>query len=145
MLIGSFDIRSFIEKLLLESRLESLSEVEVMLARIRERYALSEEQYTAIWLAITEALTNAIQHGNKYDPSKKVSLMATLKSERYICFAVKDEGEGFDPATVPDPTDPERIAEPGGRGIFLISKLADTMEYADNGKMLEICFDLQRN
>ena len=141
MLIGSFDIRSFIEKLLLESRLESLSQVEAMLSRIRERYALNDDQYTAIRLAITEALTNAIRHGNKYDPSKKVSLTAIMKSERFLCFTVKDEGEGFDPAAVADPAVPGR----GGKGIRLISRLANTMEYAHSGKMLEMCFDLQRN
>ena len=62
-----------------------------------------------------------------------------------MCFTIKDEGEGFIPKNVPDPTSPERIGEPNGRGVFLINKLADIVNYTQNGTCVEIGFDLYKN
>jgi len=67
------------------------------------------------------------------------------KHERYLCFTIKDEGAGFDPKIIPDPTTPERITEPNGRGVFLINKLADFVNYSENGTCVEIGFDLFKN
>jgi serine/threonine-protein kinase RsbW len=72
-------------------------------------------------------------------------LTVETKNNRYICFTVKDEGNGFDPSVIPDPTKPENIAEPNGRGVFLINKLADTVSFSNNGTIVEMCFDLYKN
>jgi serine/threonine-protein kinase RsbW len=145
MLIGYFDIESNPQHLILESSLESIDTVENLISRMKEELSISDESYNGIWIALNEAVTNAIKHGNKYDPSKKVRLTIEKKDNRYLCFTVKDEGAGFDPSNIPDPTSPECIAEPNGRGVFLINKLADTVCFTNNGTILEMCFVLSKN
>ncbi len=145
MLLGYIDIESLSQKMVLESNLESVLTVEKLISRVRDEYAISEENYNYIWIVLNEAVSNAIKHGNKFNPSKKVRLKVETKEERYLCFTIRDEGEGFDFTAVPDPTSPERIGEPNGRGVFLINKLADIVEYSENGTCLEIGFDLYKN
>jgi serine/threonine-protein kinase RsbW len=145
MLIGSFNLEFNPKSLVLESNLESIDIMENLITSVREEHTISEENFTGIWIALNEAVTNAIKHGNKYDPEKKVRLTIEKKDERYICFTVKDEGEGFNPSVLPDPTDPEHLAEPSGRGVFLINKLADTVKFSENGSIVEMCFDLFKN
>lgn len=145
MLLGHIDIESISQKMVLESNLESILAVEKLISRVRDEYAISEENYNYIWIVLNEAVSNSIKHGNKFDPSKKVCLKVETKHERYLCFTIKDEGEGFDFTSVPDPTSPERIAEPNGRGVFLINKLADIVSYTENGTCIEIGFDLYKN
>ena len=145
MLLGYIEIEQRTQKLLLGSSLESIDEVETLLSEVKEEFMITEENYNHIWIVLNEAVTNAIKHGNKYDTTKKVRLSVTTKDHRYLCFKVRDEGEGFDFTNVPDPTSPERIAEPNGRGVFLINKLADMAEYTNNGSTVEMCFDLYKN
>lgn len=145
MLIGALEIESLTQKLVLESSLESVNAVEDLLSRVKEEYSITEDNYNYIWIVLNEAVTNAIKHGNKYDPSKKVGLHVTVKNDRYLCFKVSDQGEGFDPTSIPDPTLPEKISEPNGRGVFLINKLSDTVEFSDHGRVVEMCFDLYKN
>jgi serine/threonine-protein kinase RsbW len=145
MLIGHFNLESDPKNLVLESNLESIDIMENLITAVKEEYAVSEDSFTRIWIALNEAVTNAIKHGNKYNPSKKVSLTVQNKDQRYLCFIVRDEGEGFDPSTLKDPTDPEHLLEPNGRGVFLINKLADTVNFSANGTIVEMCFDLYKN
>jgi serine/threonine-protein kinase RsbW len=145
MLLACIDIEPVVQKMVIESNLENVGVVDELISRIREEHSISEEMCSDIWLTLNEAVSNAIRHGNKFDPSKKVRISVESKYDRYICFSVRDEGDGFDPAAVPDPTSPERIGEPGGRGVFLISRLADKVEYSLNGTCLEMCFDLFKN
>jgi serine/threonine-protein kinase RsbW len=145
MLIGYFDMGPNSQQIVLESSLESIDVVENLISKVKEEHSISEENYNGIWIALNEAVTNAIKHGNKYDPSKKVRLTVETKDDRYICFTVKDEGKGFDPSEVPDPTSPECIEQPNGRGVFLINRLADTVNFSGNGTILEMCFDLWKN
>ncbi|MFL5762788.1 MAG: ATP-binding protein [Bacteroidia bacterium] len=145
MLLASIDIEPVVQKLVLESNLENVGVVDELIARIRNEYDISEELCNDIWLALNEAVSNAIRHGNKFDPAKKVRISLESKYDRFICLSVKDEGSGFDPESVPDPTSSGRIGEPGGRGVFLISRIADKVEYSLNGTCLEMCFDLYKN
>ncbi|MGZ4035876.1 MAG: ATP-binding protein [Bacteroidia bacterium] len=145
MILGFVDIEPVNQKMVLESNLESIETVEKLISQAKDEFSISDETFNYIWIALNEAVSNAIKHGNKFDPSKKVRLSVETKYERYICFIVKDEGEGFDFTSVPDPTTPERIAEPNGRGVFLINKLADIVTYSNNGSCLEMCFDLYKN
>jgi serine/threonine-protein kinase RsbW len=145
MLFGSINMDDDSQQLLLESNLESIDLVESLINKVKEEHSISEESYTGIWIAINEAVTNAIKHGNKYDPSKKVIFSVEKKENRYLCFTIKDEGKGFDPAVLSDPTCPECIEEPNGRGVYLINKLADTVKFSNNGTILEMCFDLYKN
>jgi serine/threonine-protein kinase RsbW len=145
MLLGYIDIESLSQKMVLESNLESVLTVENLISQVKEQYAITEENYNYIWIVLNEAVSNAIKHGNRFDPLKKVRLSIETKQDRYLCFIIKDEGSGFDPSLVPDPTTPERIDQPNGRGVFLINKLADIVNYSENGTCLEICFDLYKN
>ncbi len=92
-------------------------------------------------VALTEALANAIIYGNGLDPSKSVDVRVTAES---ACFRVHvcDEGRGFDPDAVPDPTLPDRIERSDGRGLFLIRQLVDDVFFNDRGN--SICMILRR-
>jgi serine/threonine-protein kinase RsbW len=90
-------------------------------------------------VAVTEAVNNAIIHGNKCNPDKKVKVYYEVDGDR-IMFSVADEGTGFDYYNLPDPTAPENIEKPSGRGVFLMKHLADQVIFADNGKTVEMYF-----
>ena len=91
----------------------------------------------AIRLALEEALSNAIKHGNCYDPAKKIKVCAEL-DQRRASVSVADEGEGFDPADVPDPTADENIEKPSGRGIMLMRAYMDDVVYNRRGNEVRI-------
>jgi serine/threonine-protein kinase RsbW len=93
-------------------------------------------------LAVSEAATNAILHGNKLEASKKVSLEAFQSEENRLIFEVKDEGNGFDPQTLPDPLDDNNLLKTSGRGVFLMKEYADEVQYAENGTKLILRFNL---
>ena len=91
-------------------------------------------------LLVSEAVTNAIEHGNALDESKKVQLDVKVDDER-VQITVEDEGEGFDPATVQNPTQDENLLMDGGRGIFFIQEMADDLSYELNGRRIHIFFN----
>lgn len=93
-------------------------------------------------VGLTEALSNAMLYGNGRDPSKRVRVEITV-GERQITARITDEGQGFDPATVPDPTTPENIARAGGRGIFLMRKLLDDVRFNDRGNSVTLVLRLE--
>ena len=93
-------------------------------------------------VGLTEALANAMLYGNGQDTRKRVLVEARISREE-IQIRVTDEGRGFDPGSVPDPTLPERITRSCGRGIFLIRKLMDHVEYNERGNTIEMRLDGQ--
>ncbi len=86
----------------------------------------------AIRLALEEALANAIKHGNRYDPSKRITVTVETDAESTI-ITVADEGAGFDPCCIPDPTVDENLEKPGGRGIMLMRAYMDDVAYNEGG------------
>jgi serine/threonine-protein kinase RsbW len=88
-------------------------------------------------VGVSEALANAMIYGNHRDPSKRVRVEVDLAPEQ-VAVVVRDEGHGFDPHGVPDPTLPENLEEPGGRGIFLIRELMDEVDYAGCGNCVRL-------
>ena len=88
-------------------------------------------------VGVTEALSNAMLYGNRRDPRKRVRIGVTL-TRHAITVRVTDEGGGFDPTRVPDPTTPANIRRPRGRGIFLIRQLMDHVEYNSSGNSVEM-------
>ena len=88
---------------------------------------------TEIELALREALANAILHGNKANRRKKVDLDCYLQKDKSVLLVVRDQGNGFNPHKVSDPTRPENIYRAGGRGIFLIRHFMDEVEFLRNG------------
>ena len=92
-------------------------------------------------IAVTESVNNAILHGNSSNTSKNVHLKLSLE-ETLIRFTIEDEGAGFDYQNLPDPTLPENIGQPGGRGIFLMKNLCDEVSFKKNGRIAALSFYL---
>ena len=93
----------------------------------------------AVRLAIEEAVVNAFRHGNRNDPSKSVRYMAYIDDGR-ASFEVQDEGPGFDPKTIPDPTEDENLEIPSGRGVMLIKAYMSDVEYVPPGNLLRMTY-----
>ena len=95
--------------------------------------SMAAERYHDLLVALTEAVNNAITHGNQGDPSKSVQIDVQVGNGEIIAI-IQDHGSGFDPKTLPDPRDPENLLKEGGRGVFLIQHLADVVEFrVDDG------------
>jgi serine/threonine-protein kinase RsbW len=92
----------------------------------------------AIDLALREALVNAIVHGNKRDATKRVKVEGYALPDRQVLVVVRDEGEGFDPSLLDDPTKPENIERATGRGIFLIRQFMDEVQFRDQGREIQM-------
>lgn len=118
---------------------ENIRMIESFIDNCKEKFQLNEDIYGNIMIAVTEAVNNAIRHGNKNDSTKNVSLALTLE-ENLIRFKIEDEGTGFDYNSLPDPTAPENIEKPGGRGIFLMKHLSDEVKFKEGGRVVELCF-----
>jgi serine/threonine-protein kinase RsbW len=118
---------------------ENIRMIESFIDNAKEKYQLDDDIYGNIMIAVTEAVNNAIKHGNGGDSTKNVSLTLSFE-EGLIKFKVEDEGTGFDHHNLPDPTSPENIEKPGGRGIFLMKHLSDEVEFDDNGRVVELSF-----
>ena len=89
---------------------------------------LADDLLANVLLAVTEATTNAIIHANKCDQSKIVRVDARVEDSKLI-VSVKDEGRGFDPGKIPDPTEPENLLKDSGRGVYLMKVYMDNLEY----------------
>jgi len=126
-------------KLEIFSDISNISEVEKLIDTVCEDLKLSEDNYGNILIAVTEAVNNAIIHGNKNNSSKKVKIIVD-KITKEVVFSVFDEGGGFDFNVLPDPTAPENLEKPNGRGIFLMKSLADKVEFFENGTKVCITF-----
>lgn len=123
------------------SIVDNIKIVESFIDNSKEVYNISDDLYGNILIAITEAVNNAIQHGNEYNKEKIVRLTCASSSSE-ISFVVEDEGIGFDYHTLPDPTSSDNILKPDGRGIFLMKHLSDVLKFEDQGKKVEMVFYL---
>jgi serine/threonine-protein kinase RsbW len=115
-------------ELSLRSERKNITQVEPFIRAIPECSSLEETTFFNMLIAVTEAVNNAIIHGNKCDPDKTASL-SIMTSDSEILFTIQDEGHGFDPSSVADPRDPENLLREGGRGVFLIHSLVDAVHY----------------
>lgn len=109
-----------------------LTEIEGLLKIVQNTFGFNKEKFYEILVAITEAVINAIQHGNKNDPSKKVVLNIFAEKGK-MTVEIQDEGKGFDASLIQDPRTPENIIKERGRGIFLIRTFADSV-HIETGK-----------
>jgi serine/threonine-protein kinase RsbW len=121
------------------SIVENIRMIESFIDNAKERFHLDDDIYGNIMIAVTEAVNNAIKHGNASDKTKNVHLSLSL-DESMIRFVVKDEGTGFDFQNLPDPTAPENLEKPGGRGIFLMKHLSDEVDFKEAGRIVELSF-----
>ena len=102
---------SEVRELQIASRMEGITEVEALINQICEDFSVEETHYGEILIAMTEAVNNAIVHGNKLDVSKMVNVKVSTEGP-VLTFTVTDEGPGFDHENIPDPTAPENLEKP---------------------------------
>lgn len=129
------------DKISLASESKSLLVLEEWINKLCDLYQISVEQYGNVLIAITEAVNNAIIHGNKNIANKKTDIEYNIENQT-ITFTVFDEGNGFDFNDLPDPTSPENLEKPQGRGIFLMNHLADEVNFIDNGNIVQLKFSI---
>ncbi len=126
-------------KIQIPSLMENIRIIESFIDNAKDKHEINEDIYGNIMIAVTESVNNAIKHGNQENEKKNVNLTMEM-DDTLIRFRVEDEGKGFDPKTLADPTAPENLDKPGGRGIFLMKHLSDEVKFAENGRIVELIF-----
>lgn len=122
------------------SDMDQIERVHQYTESLREWTQLDKEKHSDALLALNEAVTNAIVHGNRQDSSKQVYITFTLEKSALV-IEVQDEGQGFDPEELPDPVQEENLLNPGGRGVFLIRQYTDRCYFSENGTKITMVFD----
>jgi serine/threonine-protein kinase RsbW len=121
----------------LASTLESVDAAEQAAFETAARCGFDKDECGRIALAVREAAVNAIQHGNRFDTDKRVTLTFESTPER-LTITVRDEGAGMDPDAIPDPLAPENFLKASGRGVFLIRTFMDKVEFRNVSPGTEI-------
>ena len=116
--------------------------VQADVERVLQEVSFGEHDIFAIKLALEEALVNAIKHGNRLDRAKSIRVAYHVTADRFE-VQITDEGPGFDPADVPDPTAPENLERPSGRGLWLMRHYMTEVAYHDRGRA--VCMSKLRN
>lgn len=123
--------------MVMKTRIENdshiLKDVTGALMDVLRQKGVAEGTIFDVHVGFEEALRNAMVHGNKNDPAKKVTVETEVRDDR-VTISVEDEGEGFDPGTVANPTLDENLLKEGGRGVYLITHLMDEVSYENGGR-----------
>ncbi len=135
------DTKNTDQLLTIDSSPANIVYVEPFIVEFCNNHSICDEVYGNMLVCVTEAVNNAILHGNKTDSSKHVTLEIKSANNLVTVF-IKDEGPGFDYNNIPDPTAPENIENMGGRGIYLMKHLADLVVFSNEGSFVEIQFKL---
>ncbi len=110
-------------------------EVQERIISLLEQHEFTERDQFGMRLALEEGIVNAIKHGNRMDPDKSVRVHCLISTYR-VRVLIEDEGPGFQPSTVPDPTAEENLEKPCGRGIMLMKAFMNTIEYQGRGNQV---------
>ena len=129
-----------LKKIRIESKLTNLRIVEKFVDEITNEIGISKKFYGKILISSLEAVNNAIIHGNNLVSDKFVDISIEFRKDQ-LKIIVEDEGKGFSPAKVPDPTVPENLEEVNGRGVFIMSRLADVIEFSKKGNTVTMIFN----
>jgi serine/threonine-protein kinase RsbW len=121
-----------VHRLVLESDTKNIHRVEEFFVRLNAEYHLSEEKLHALLVAVTEAVNNGMIHGNKNDKTKHVTVTVT-HNRKMLTVVIADEGGGFSPETLPNPLHDENLLRAGGRGVFLMRTLMESVTFNDAG------------
>src|SRR5699024_7839774 len=130
-----------IKKLILQSSFEEKEKLQSFVGSLLQHIACCEEMHGYMMLSLSEAVNNAIVHGNDLQEEKKVTIIAVLEND-ILSISVADEGTGFDPKVIPDPLKEENLMNEGGRGIYLIRHYTDEVHFEDNGSKVIMDFEL---
>ena len=131
---------SLVETLEIKSDFQEIPRVEALVDKVCNGLGVNEDFYGNVLIAVTEAVNNAIEHGNAGSGDLLVTV-AVGDSPEEFCFSVEDQGQGFDYDNLPDPTAPENILKENGRGIFLMRNLADDIVFEEGGRVVSIYFN----
>jgi serine/threonine-protein kinase RsbW len=118
---------------------ENIAIIERLIDEVRDGQFFQEECYGDVLIAMTEAVNNAIVHGNRLDENKMVVVEYEVRPDD-LYFKITDQGPGFDFENIPDPTAPENLEKPNGRGVFLMRQLSDNCTFSDEGRIVELLF-----
>ena len=130
------------KELIIKSTPDNIYQVEEFIEDVRDELEFKDDVYGNVMVAITEAVNNSIIHGNKGDSSKDVIIQCQTSNPYRLVVSVEDQGSGFNPEDLPDPTAPENLANPGGRGVFLMRNLADEITFKNEGRRVEMTFNI---
>ncbi|WP_138430584.1 ATP-binding protein [Fodinibius saliphilus] len=132
----------FSEKnLILSSTFDQMERIPPFVDELKTWADLEEEDFNRILLTLSEAVNNAIVHGNEQDPDKNTYINVKL-NDRTLSISIRDEGDGFDPSDTPDPLKEENLLNEGGRGIYLMEQYADEIQFNDEGREVSVIFYL---
>lgn len=129
-------------QLVLTSSTDAINQIESVIEEIKSELDVKADVYGNMMVAVTEAVNNGILHGNGGDESKKVFVDFEVKNQFRLFVKVRDEGPGFDPDSLSDPTAPENLENIGGRGVFLMQHLSDEISFSDEGRQVEMRFNI---
>ena len=138
------ELPAVMQKIKFPSEANNIRLVEKLVDEVCAEIGVNEEKYGNILIALTEAVNNAIHHGNLLNPKKLTTVQCKQINEK-LTFLIKDEGLGFDYENLPDPTDPKNVEKPDGRGIYLMKHLSDEISFENNGSSIELSFELSAN
>lgn len=128
-----------INELAIASSYNELGKVEALIEEVCRNQFSDQDVFGNVLIAVTEAVNNAIQHGNKEDLTKRINVVVEGSSDKVV-FHIEDQGNGFDYTNLPDPTAPENIEKEDGRGIFLMKSLSDEVSFDAQGRKVLITF-----
>ena len=139
-------VESLTETLVIKSDVNELAKVATITEEICERSGLIEDEIDDISIAVTEAVNNAIKHGNKEDSTKTIEIVFQIETEK-IKIRIKDEGKGFQLEEVKDPRKNENLLKDDGRGILIMRSLMDEVEVLSGteGNVLQLVKNISRN
>jgi len=124
-------------RLVFPSQLGQVPAVQKQIVEAAEAHGFADDAVFAIRLALDEALTNAVRHGNASDPTKNVTVVYEVNAEQ-ITIAIEDEGPGFDPGGLPDPTAIENLCRPHGRGVMLMKAYMSDVSFNKQGNRVTL-------
>ncbi|MEO5910020.1 MAG: ATP-binding protein [Pelobium sp.] len=124
----------------LSSEGQSVAVLENFIDDLVANLSIGDDVYANLMTCLNEAITNAIYHGNKQDPEKKIFVNLEVINNKRLLFTIADEGEGFDFSSIPDPTEPDNLEKLTGRGVYIMKKLADQCIFNSRGNEVELHF-----
>lgn len=126
-----------LDRFVIPNDVHAVRKPEAVILEKLHRYHYSNDSIFAIRLAFQEAIVNAVRHGNGSDPNKRITVEISVDADRAI-IQIEDEGMGYRPADVPDPTSPDRIRLPSGRGIMLIRAYMSRVDFNERGNRIRM-------
>lgn len=129
-----------VHRICLASTPEELDRLARFSEQLAGAYLDNEDKRHQLMLVLSEAVTNAMMHGNKMNPQKEVCV-SIHPEKNTLRIVVRDQGKGFNPDAVPDPLDEQNLLKTGGRGVWLIRRYTRQVQYKDGGSTLEAVFE----